>query len=285
LLIPVEKPLKNQRRAFGTTDALPVCEKTTSRRSWTVRSVMKNPSFLALGHQMSLQRQMEVIANNIANSSTTGFKAERMMFSEHLSTRATNPGVRNGERVAFVEMVGTQRDERDGTMIATGNPFDLAINGPGYFTIETPAGPRYSRDGRFRLDGEGQIVNPEGLPLLDDTGRPIRMRAGETRFEVARNGRISSETGEIARLRIVRFEDERALRQQGGNLFAADTEPMPVDVRTEIVQGGVEGSNVQSVVEITTMIELMRRYQNAAKLVENEHEAQRKAIERLARAS
>jgi flagellar basal-body rod protein FlgF len=246
---------------------------------------MKNPSFLALGHQMSLQRQMEVIANNIANSATTGFKAERVLFAEMLSERATNPGVRNGARVAFVEMAGAQRDSRDGAMIATGNSFDLAINGPGYFTVETPAGPRYSRDGRFRLDGEGQLVNPEGLPVLDDSGRPIRMRAGETRMEITRTGRISSETGEIARLRIVRFEDDQALRQQGGAMFAADAEPLPVDARTEVVQGMVEGSNVQSVLEITTMIELMRRYQNAAKLTENEHERQRKAIERLARAA
>lgn len=246
---------------------------------------MKNPSFLALGHQMSLQRQMEVIANNIANTATTGFKAERMLFAEQLSGRATNPGVRNGERVAFVSIAGTQRDARDGGMIATGNPFDLTINGPGYFTVETPGGPRYTRDGRFRVDGEGQIVNPEGMPLLDDSGRPIRVRSGETRIEVTRNGRITSETGEIGRLRLVRFEDDQALRQQGGNLFAADTDPQPVDARTEIVQGGIEGSNVQSVVEVTTMIELMRRYQSAAKLVENEHERQRKAIERLARAA
>jgi flagellar basal-body rod protein FlgF len=244
---------------------------------------MENPTYLAINHQAALQRQMEVIANNLANASTSGFKSERILFAEMLNGRASNPGLTEGSRVAFVEEIGMLRDTRDGQLVSTNNQMDLAISGPGYFAVETPGGVRYTRDGRFRLASDGRIVSQDGFALLDQQGRPMSVRPGESRFEVQRNGRASGESGEIGRIQIATFENDQTLRPQGGGLYASDTDPQQADARSEIQQGMVEGSNVQTVVEMTNMIEVLRRYQSAQKIIDNENDRERKAIERLGR--
>jgi len=246
---------------------------------------MQNPSFLAINHQAALQRQMDVIANNLANASTTGFKSQRIMFAEMLNGRAANPALSEGSRVAFVEEIGMLRDTRDGQMLSTGNQLDLAISGPGYFAVETPGGVRYTRDGRFRLGPDGRVMTQDGFALLDQGGRPISVRAGDSHIEVARNGRVTTDSGEIGRVQVATFDNEQALRAQGNGLYASDIDPTPADQHSEVQQGMLEGSNVQSVAEMTNMIEVLRRYQNAAKIVDNENDRERKAIERLGRVS
>lgn len=247
---------------------------------------MENPSFIALSQQIALRRQMDVVANNIANLNTSGYKAERVMFAEYLSPKAGTPQIPgDGGKISFVSEVGTLRDTREGSMSLTNNPFDLALHGPGYFTVETPAGPRYTRAGSFQPDQQGRLVNPEGLPLLDSSGRAITLRQGESRVEILPNGAIRSESGEVGRINVVRFENEQALKPIGGGLYETDAEPLPNDGKTEVRQGMIEGSNVQSVIEMTTMIEVLRRYQTTQKIVEEEHERERKAIDKLSKVS
>lgn len=246
---------------------------------------MENPIYLAINHQAALQRQMDVIANNLANASTTGFKSERIMFAEMLNGPAANPGLSEGSRVAFVEEIGMLRDTRDGQMLSTGNQMDLAISGPGYFAVETPGGVRYTRDGRFRLGPDGRVVSQDGFALLDQGGRPMSLRPGDSHFEVARNGRATGDSGEIGRIQVATFDNDQTLRPQGNGLYAADSDPQPADAHSEIQQGMLEGSNVQSVAEMTSMIEVLRRYQSAQKIIDNETDRERKAIERLGRVS
>lgn len=244
---------------------------------------MQNPIYLAINHQAALQRQMEVIANNLANASTSGFKSERIVFAEMLNAEASNPGLTEGARVAFVEEIGMLRDTRDGALVSTGNQLDLAISGPGYFAVETPGGVRYTRDGRFRLSGDGRVVNQDGFALLDQQGRPMSVPAGTARFEVSRNGRAVGDSGDIGRIQIASFENDQALRPQGGGLYAADGVPQQADTRSEIQQGMLEGSNVQTVVEMSGMIEVLRRYQQAQKIIDSELERERRALETLAK--
>ena len=247
---------------------------------------MENPSYIALSHQMALRRQMDVIATNIANSSTPSFKAERLMFEELVAGKAPYPasgGPRRG--LSFVNDAGMLRDVGDGGMIQTGNTLDLAINGSGYFVVETPAGPRYTRNGNFRLDQDGRVVTSDGYALLDAQDRPIRVRPGETRIEISAKGAVTTETGEVGRIRVVRFEDEQSLRKLGSGLYDTDQEPQPAGPATEVRQGMIEGSNVKSVAEITSMMEVMRRYQSAQKMIDSEHELHRRAIEKLSRVS
>jgi flagellar basal-body rod protein FlgF len=246
---------------------------------------MQNPSLLAINHQAALQRQMDVIANNLANASTTGFKSERILFAEMLSGRAANPALSEGSRVAFVEEIGMLRDTRDGQMVPTGNQLDLSISGPGYFAVETPGGVRYTRDGRFRLASDGRVVSQDGFALLDQGGRPMSVRPGDTHIEVAHNGRVTGDSGEVGRIQVATFENEQVLRSQGNGLYSSEVDPQQADQRSEVQQGMLEGSNVQSVAEMTNMIEVLRRYQNAAKIVDSENDRERKAIERLARVS
>lgn len=245
---------------------------------------MENPSYIVLSQQAGLRRQMDVIANNLANTNTTGFKAERLMFSEYLVSKAANPLTSGpGAQISFVGQAGTYSDHREGSLQATGNQLDMAIAGPGYFTVETPGGPRYTRDGRFEVDGQGRLVNREGLAVLGRGGQPLSIPQGATRVEVSNSGRLTSDKGDIGELGIVKFDNEYALRKVGGNLYETDAQPQPVDAATRVQQNMVEASNVQSIFEVSNMIELQRRYQASQKLLEAEHERARTAIQKLTR--
>ncbi len=248
---------------------------------------MENPSYIALAHQRALQRQMDVIANNVANVSTPGFRAERVMFRELISDKATMPGLKGiGARASFAAEVGTLRDTRSGGFERTGNPLDVAINGNGYFVVETPDGPRYTRFGGFRPDENGKLVTPQGHGVLGEGGGPITLRPGESEIEIDRRGGITGKDGQIGKFRIVRFDDDQRLVKAGDGLYdAAGQNPQPADDRVQVAQGSIEGSNVQGVLEITTMMALLRRYQSAQRLVEQEHERARRAIDKLSRVS
>jgi len=245
---------------------------------------MENPSYIALSHQMALRRQMDMIANNIANVSTPSYKAERILFSELVASPPVIANVRgHGTRLSFVEEAGALRDLRPGAMIQTDNKLDIAIHGSGYFVVETPAGPRYTRLGNFQLDQNGRISTPNGHLLLDQANQPMTVPPGDTRIEITPQGTITSDSGEIGRIRLVTFENERLLRRIGDGLYEAEMEPIAADPRTEVHQGMLEGSNVQAVAEITNMIEVLRRYQSAQRVLETEHELRRRAVEKIAR--
>jgi len=247
---------------------------------------MENPSYIVLSQQMGLRRQMDVIANNMANANTAGFKAERMLFTELLATKAGNPGTSGtGARISFLGEAGTLADMREGQLQSSGNQLDFAIHGPGYFTVDTPAGPRYTRDGRFELDGQGRLVNREGLPLVGPGGQPLTVPTGATKIEVTKTGKVTSDKGDVGQLALVKFDNDLAMRKVGGNLYESEAQPQPVDSSTQVQQGMVEGSNVQSILEISSMIEVQRRYQSSQRLIEAEHERARSAIQKLSRVS
>src|SRR6185437_11408288 len=149
----IRGPLRRSRLARDMhRDAL-------TEHSTRAESSMENATYVALSSQMALQRQMDVVANNLANASTPAFKGEEMLFSQYL----VQP--RGGSPLAFVEDSGTVRDLRQGPIAKTGNPLDLAIAGQGYFAVQTPLGARYTRNGHFQLDSQGQIVTSQGYPV------------------------------------------------------------------------------------------------------------------------
>jgi flagellar basal-body rod protein FlgF len=237
---------------------------------------LENPGYIALSRQMVLKRQMDVLANNLANVTTPGFKGESMLFVEHL--KRTD----HSERLRFVQDIATVRDLAPGPMTHTGSPFDLAIRGDGYFAVETPEGERYTRAGGLALDADGQIVTAQGLALLSDGGSPITVPPDAASVTVARDGTVSSDQGEIGRIRLVRFESPQVLNKLEHGLYdAAGQEPLPVEA-PDIQQGKVEGSNVVGMVEMTKLITTVRSYQAAANLADQEHQRQRRAIEALA---
>jgi flagellar basal-body rod protein FlgF len=249
---------------------------------------MENPSYIALSQQVALRRQMDAIATNIANVSTPGYKAERIMFSELVAGKAPYPASSVGGRPAglsFVNEVGMLRDTSEGGMTQTGNALDLAITGSGYFAVDTPAGPRYTRAGAFRLNQDGRIVTADGYALLDAQNRPISIRPGETRIEISAKGAVTTESGEVGRIQIAQFENEQAMRKIGSGLYETDQDPIPGDGSAEVRQGMIESSNVKAVSELTTMMDILRRYQSAQKIMDTDQDLERRAIERLSRLS
>ncbi len=233
---------------------------------------MDNTSYIALSRQLGLQRQMSVIANNMANMTTSGFKGQKMVFAEVLA-QAGEPG-----RLSFVEDKGTVRDMAPGALSQTSNPFDFAIDGEGLFAVQTPNGPRYTRNGHFRLSDTGQITTSGGYPLLDEGGGTITLPGNVRSVQVARDGTVSTPEGVIARLRPVVFENPQALEPEGQSLFKADAPPLPAE-GSNIVQGSVEGANIQPIMEMTRMMETVRAFQNTQRLLETQHDLTRRTVE------
>ncbi|MGE5478056.1 MAG: flagellar basal-body rod protein FlgF [Bacteroidales bacterium] len=240
---------------------------------------MENTSYIALSRQNALWRQMDVVANNMANTNTPGYKSQHMMFREFLvdtrsSARAT------GTKLSFVQDTALLRDTREGALTKTDNPLDVGIHGEGYFQIETQAGMRFTRNGHFRLDEGGMLVNTEGFAVMDKNDNPIIFAPNETQISINGDGSVATENGVVANLKVVRFANEQNLRNSGDGLYETTEQPETMQ-RPQVAQGMMEESNVQPVLEITKMTELLRQYQAAQSMIDKEHDRTIKAIETL----
>jgi flagellar basal-body rod protein FlgF len=238
---------------------------------------METPSYIVLSRQLGLQRQMDVVANNLANSSTAGFKAEGMVFSEYLIEAGPD------NELSYVQDLASYRDFSAGPIQPTGNDLDVAIQGTGYFIVQTPEGQRYTRAGRFQLDRAGQLVNSAGFPILSG-GAPILINPDDGPVTVAEDGTISAHRTQggsapviYGKIDVVDFADEKTLEPIGGALFAAATPPRPAEGFT-IQQRMLEGSNVQSILEMTNMISVQRNYQAIQNFLDGEHDRMRRAV-------
>lgn len=241
---------------------------------------MENTLYVALSRQMAMKNEMDVIANNVANANTPAFRREGMLFAEYLAEVGVTP-VAN-DSISFVQEIAILRSADPGPLGRTGNPLDLALSGDGYFAVTTPEGTRYTRNGQFRLDDQGQIVNHKGYPVQSDSGAPITLNREDTNILIAQDGTVSSENGAIGTIKTVRFDDPKALTKAGDSLYLAEgATPQPTS-DVQIHQGMIEGSNVQPVLEMTRMLELMRSYQSMQKLIETEQQLQLEAINKLA---
>jgi flagellar basal-body rod protein FlgF len=235
---------------------------------------METTAYIALSRQMALRRQMDLIANNIANATASAFKAEALIYEPVVSDAGA------GQRLAFVQDVGVARDLSAGPMTPTGNPLDLAIQGPGYFAIQTDHGARYGRSGQFRLNESGELVTAAGDRVLDDGGAPLSLPGDAGPIALAADGTVSGAQGPLGRIGVVEFADEQRLRKVGGGLYQADQPPAPAE-HSRVVQGVLEGSNVQPILEMTEMMATVRAYQAVQRLLDTHHELQRRAIERV----
>ena len=237
---------------------------------------MENTLFIALSKQLATRREVDIIANNLANTSSPGYKNEQMMFVEYLKETGTNGSV------SLVQDIALARDLSEGVFKRTGNPLNAAIRGKGWFVVETPEGERYTRNGHFRLNQEGELVTTTGQRLLTKNGDPIVFSPGDTDIVIKGDGKVTASGEDRGTLRVVTFDNERKLDKVAGNLFRSENPPDEKS-SAEIVQGVIEESNVKPVVEITRMIKALRSYKGAQTLVEGEHDRQRKAIEKLTR--
>jgi flagellar basal-body rod protein FlgF len=242
---------------------------------------MENTTYIALSRARSISRDMTSVANNIANASTNGFRAERTLFQEHLAK--TGP-VGQRERISFVDDVGLYRDTREGPLEVTNNNLDLAVRGDGYLVVRTPGQDMYTRSGRFQIDSNRQLVTAEGYPIIGANDAPITLQAGAdiNSVRIQGDGTTTSNIGQVGQILLVQFADEQSLRKAGNGMYSTDQAALPSS-RASLLQGSLEGSNVQPVMEMTRMMEMLRDYQSAQKLVDSEHERLRTTVSRLSK--
>lgn len=246
---------------------------------------MENTSYVALSRQATLRRQMDVVANNLANMSTHGYKGGSMMFVEHLVKSKGGEGILT-PKMSYVRDIATLTDTAPGPIETTGNPLDIAIQGDGFLVVNTPDGERYTRNGRLQLDNTGQLVNQMGEPVLADGGAPIVFAPEDTEITISRDGTVSTNNGELGKLQVVTFDNLQKLERTAGAQFVSDEDnpPKAVDAPS-ILQGAVEGSNVEPIREMANMIEVHRAYDSVKNFIEREDERQRAMIRDLASVS
>ena len=168
-------------------------------------------------------------------------------------------------------------------MIPTDSPLDLAISGPGYFAVETEQGETlYTRNGHMRISEEGFLVTGSGDRILDISGSPIEIGPQDTDLTIAGEGTITSNTRPVGQISLVEFEDAYALKKVGNSLYRTDQVALPAET-TNVVQGMIEGSNVNPIEEMTNMINIMRSYQAVSKSMDDYQDLRKQAINRLGR--
>jgi flagellar basal-body rod protein FlgF len=237
---------------------------------------MDAPSSVALSGQLARERQMDMLANNIANLSTTAFKGERMVFEKLVVTAA------DGNPTAYVQDVGTARDWSQGPLTRTGNPLDVALQGQGFLEIQTPQGVRYTRDGRLKLDPQGQLVTLDGDPVLSQGQQPIALPAGTSTVTIGTDGTVSTAAGTQGRLGVVTFDQLQGVNAEADGLYNTDEPPQPA-AGTTIVQGMIEEANVQPVLEMTRLMAASRAVAMAKTFQDDEADRHKTAIDRLAK--
>ncbi|MFN7286373.1 MAG: flagellar basal-body rod protein FlgF [bacterium] len=245
---------------------------------------MENSLLVALSRQVALQRELDVVANNVANVNTTGFRREGVQFEEFLLSRGSADAFqRPDRRLSFTQDRATYSDFQPGQMEVTNNPLDVAIQGDGFFVVQTPNGERYTRAGAFQLDNQGRMVTVSGEPVLSDSG-PITITAEDGAVSIGRDGSVATEQGTRGRLRVATFASPQFLIKEGNGLFRAPdgvAPAVPADGTVRFVQGMREGSNVKPVLELSRLIELNRAYVSVSSLIQRGDELRKSAIQTL----
>lgn len=236
---------------------------------------MDNPGYVTLSRQTGLLRNLEVVANNLANVSTVGFRREGAIFAEVVE-RLDVEGGSTSQSSARARAT----DFAQGALRSTGGTLDLAIEGDGFFMIETREGQALSRAGSFSRSPEGEIVTNDGLRVLDEGGAPLFAPPDAERLVISSDGIISAGGQPIGQVGLVTVEDTAAMTRRSGGLFETDQAVIPAENAT-LFQGFVEQSNVDPVRELTRMIDVQRAYEMGQSFLKTEDERMRQAIRLL----
>ena len=232
---------------------------------------MDNAIYAALTRQSGLMREMRAVANNMANSSTTGFRREGVVFSEHMTSLRDRR-----ETLSMANARGREVDLTPGSLTMTGGRFDLALERQGFFMVETPEGNRLTRAGAFMVSPDGELINVDGYRVLDEGQAPIALPPGARSIGVGTDGTASADGQPVGRVGVFDQPDRAKLRHVGGTLFSAEgAEPMADAV---VRQGFLEDSNVNPVLEIARMIEVQRAYELGQSFLDGEDQRIRAAI-------
>ncbi len=241
---------------------------------------MDNALYVGLSRQMTLRREMDIVANNIANMDTTGFKVESLMVETEPMAPAHTAGAPRPVKFVIDRSVG--RDFGQGVLRATGATFDLGIQGEGFFRVGTAAGEQYTRDGRFHMDEAGRLVTEDGAALLDEGGGDITIDPKLGPVTIAKDGTVSQGNERLGKVGLAKFDQLSVLEKVGENRYRNSSNAQPQAATESVIQQGMlEGSNVKPIAEITRMIEVTRAYESMAKMMDANAELSRRSIERM----
>ena len=246
-------------------------------------AALSESSHIGLSHARALQRQLDITANNIANANTAGFKGERPVFEPVVPGGAVNAK----DASAFVIDRGSYIDTQQGSVTRTDNPLDIAVGGKGWLSYQTPEGQvAYGRDGSLTMDPEGAVVTTSGAQLLDEGGAPIVLPQGLSDLKISPDGTITAAgTGPLARIGVFDVPDIQSFKRLGAGMMvpvdgAANTEPA---ANPGVIQGALEGSNVNPVREMTRLIDVQRAYERTTQMMDNDNGLTRDMLQRISR--
>ena len=248
---------------------------------------MLTSNLVMLSGQSALQNALDVIANNVANANTTGFKREGVSFSSHMSRSA---GV-GGTAFNFAAANGTFRDISNGPITQTSNPLDVALQGQGYMQVQMPDGKTgYTRAGALQLNAQGQIVTQSGMPILDQGSQAITVPETTSQINISGDGAVTArvnngaDLAQLGKIAVVKFDNEQNMTPTGNGVYTTTQLSAPTP-DTVIVQGAIEQSNVEPVREITAMIDISRAYERIANLISMTTDNHTSGLDKLAKST
>jgi len=238
---------------------------------------MESAVYTSLTRQSGLAREMQAVANNIANASTTGFRREGLVFSEYV--KALGPGEPS---LSMAQANVRYADETQGTLTQTGGAYDFAIEGDGFFLLEGASGQALTRAGSFTPSAEGELVTPDGARLLDGGGAPIFIPPDARAITLAADGTLSADGRPLTQIGLYLPTDATDMSRRQGARFDVQGGLEPVE-SSVILQGFVEDSNVDPITEIARMIEVQQAYQLGQQFLNKEDERIRGVLQTLGR--
>ncbi len=243
---------------------------------------MNRGIYVALSGTLAQQKRLDVLTNNLANVNTPGFKKDKAVFKMALPPPDNQTSLSTGslKDKVFVETNSIATDFSTASYNQTGNPLDLAIEGDGFFEVMTPQGTRYTRDGSFRRNEEGELVTTEGYKVMGDGG-PIRIEGNGVKVD--REGNVQVDGAPVGKLKVVDFPKPYPLKKEMENLYALPASVNAMLSNAEIRQGYTEGANVSVIREMTSMIDVMRSYESYIKAMQSMDEATGKVINEVGR--
>jgi flagellar basal-body rod protein FlgF len=251
---------------------------------------MDNTLLVGLSRQVTLSRELEVVANNLANINTTGYKADSSIFEQFLMPPASSGEFPPGSRdLAYVQDRATWHNFGPGPIQRTGGPLDVAIDGDAFLVVQTAAGQRYTRNGALQISPTGALVTNAGDPVLG-VGGPIQFQNTDHDISIGEDGTITVREGPSAtsdatrgQLQLAQFANPGALQKQGSSLFSAPAgvAPQPAPPTVRVMQGAIEQSNVSAVTEMARMVEITRTYEQIASLLQQENTERTTALDKL----
>lgn len=253
---------------------------------------MGNAIYAAMSGASAQNQYLDIIANNLANSTTTGFKSDDLRFGDHFLkaqqmqgnhvflSQETAPANTNlaARNQGYVEVLGQYTDLAEGAKRKTDQPLDVAIEGKAFFQAQFNGQTYYTRDGRFRLDDAGELALGNGAKILDEGGNPIRLESGQV--EINSQGVIFQKGAQVGKLGLFNLPNEQAVKKAGYTFFSYDDQQAPAVTaeKAQVLQGFIEESNVNPMREMTRMIQVNRAFEIMNKVVKTFRELDSQSI-------